>query len=74
MQRSSILNPHIRSFAVADEENWTPPPPPNFVKLNTDRSVRDNGRAAGCGVVVRDEHGSFILAFSHHLHNYIVGI
>ncbi|KAL0915057.1 hypothetical protein M5K25_015457 [Dendrobium thyrsiflorum] len=37
-------------------------PPVNFVKLNTDGSVKDNGW--GCGGIIRDSNGNSIIAFA----------
>ncbi|KAL0909230.1 hypothetical protein M5K25_020077 [Dendrobium thyrsiflorum] len=37
-------------------------PPVNFVKLNTDGSVKDNGW--GCGGIIRDSYGNFIMAYA----------
>lgn len=66
MMRKSTLNPQFRSFIEAAEDNCTPPPL-NYLKLNCDGSIRDNGRSEGCGGVLRDEHGDFILAFTQRL-------
>lgn len=37
------------------------------MKLNCDGSVRNNGGSAGCGGLMRDEHGAFVLAFTRRL-------
>ncbi|KAJ1381471.1 Ribonuclease H-like superfamily [Sesbania bispinosa] len=42
---------------------WTPPPP-GWVKFNTDGSVKDRGKKAACGGVLRDDLGCWLLGFS----------
>jgi len=42
-------------------------PPINFYKLNVDGAIMDSN--VGCGGVIRDSHGNFILDFVGHLLN-----
>ncbi|RYR45289.1 hypothetical protein Ahy_A07g031124 [Arachis hypogaea] len=44
---------------------WQPPPPP-FIKLNSDGSVSKDGRAA-CGGILRDSNGQFLACYSANL-------
>lgn len=45
------------------------PPPEDFIALNVDDSVREVGSLAGCGGVLRNSHGDFVLGFSQKLHS-----
>ncbi|KAL4391935.1 hypothetical protein AHAS_Ahas03G0294800 [Arachis hypogaea] len=44
---------------------WQPPPPP-FIKLNSDGSVSKNGRTA-CDGILRDSNGQFLACYSANL-------
>ncbi|KAJ1417011.1 Ribonuclease H-like superfamily [Sesbania bispinosa] len=48
------------------------PPPLGWCKLNTDGSVQNNGCHAGCGGVLRDHHGRWLVGFSHNIGSSLV--
>jgi hypothetical protein len=47
-------------------ERWTPPPP-GWICINVDAALFPNDLRMGCGVVLRDHHGGFILSASEGL-------
>lgn len=57
------LQPRIILQAETGPVAWKPPPR-GYWKLNTDGSVKNNGRSAGCGGVLRGSRGEFIFGFS----------
>lgn len=58
----SINLPQLNNSSVDLVEIWSPPPH-GVWKMNCDGSVRNHGRSASCGGILRDEHGSFMFAF-----------
>lgn len=42
-------------------------PPSGWKKQNTDGSCIGNMRSAGCGGIVRDDHGVWFVGFSRHI-------
>ncbi|KAL4298891.1 hypothetical protein AHAS_Ahas17G0046200 [Arachis hypogaea] len=43
------------------------PPQSNWIKINTDGAVKDNPRRAGCGGILRNSEGRWIMGFSRNL-------
>lgn len=66
MKKNPNLQPNLKNKVEIEESGWQPPRR-GFVKLNCDAAVRDAGRNAGCGGVLRDCFGRLIFAFSHKL-------
>ena len=42
-------------------------PPHGWVKLNTDRAAAGNSGLAGCGGLLRDEHGNWLAGFARRI-------
>ena len=42
-------------------------PPARWEKLNTDGSSMNSSERAGCGGIVRDEHGGWVVGFAKHI-------
>ena len=61
-------NKRIPNFVVK-QISWTPPPH-NWVKINSDGLVINDG--AACGGIVQDENSNFVAAFSVNLGSYSI--
>ncbi|GLT93612.1 hypothetical protein SLE2022_113960 [Rubroshorea leprosula] len=59
---SSINHLSANSTRIPRLFSWTPPPP-NWIKINTDGSVMGNPGPAGCGGILRDSQGQWIMGF-----------
>lgn len=44
---------------------WVPPPP-GWVKINSDGASRGNPSPSGCGGLIRDERGKWLRGFYHY--------
>ena len=61
-----VASPHNQVRKISKRIRWEKPPA-GWKKLNTDRSVLRSMERAGCGGVVRDEHGSWVTKFTRHV-------
>lgn len=41
--------------------------PNNWIKINVDGSVRNEGASTGCGGIVKDETGKWVLEFGRNI-------
>ena len=61
-----VASPHNQVRKISKRIRWEKPLA-GWKKLNTDGSVLRRMEWAGCGVVVRDEHGSWVAGFTRHV-------
>ena len=54
------------SCCIIKRVRWEKPPP-GWAKLNTNRAAAGNPGLAGCGVLIRDEHGAWLAGFSRNI-------
>ena len=61
-----VASPRNQVCKISKRIKWEKPPA-GWKKLNTDGSVLGSMERAGCGGVVRDEHGSRVVGFTRHV-------
>ena len=63
-KRANHVGPTQSVTNTTQQTRWSPPPPPNYLKVNFDGATfKDIGRV-GLGVVIRDNHGQVIASLS----------